>query len=284
MLKTTRQAILRAPFLMPALSSYHRLSNQNLNNKYLELHKNSIVLNTMRKSGSHYLMSVLGNYVFNFYSSNYSRVDLLYIKSEIFNSKLKEEFSKVLKVKNIHWQHENIYLYNSPANYILHTYRNPLDSLVSRIYYNYINRSNIVNFNMQEAIDESLFRYALHYHQVKFASKKKNIGLFAYEDMILQPENTFKSVLHFLEIEYDSELLLFSIDASRKSLVKKDEKKYCKSGGNFVAENSVSSFVRSGKVGEWVEVFSDQQVEYIFSRLKKYKINVNEFIIEGELP
>lgn len=280
MLKTIRNKIIREPFLMPILGIYYRAFNQNLNNKYFELHKNSIVLNTMRKSGSHYLMSVLGNYVFNFYKSHYSRVDLIYLKSEIFNSRLKEDFSKVLGVKDIYWQHENIYLYNSPANYIVHIYRNPLDSLVSRIYYNYINKSNVVDFDMREAIDESLFRYAQHYHQIKFASRKKDIGLFAYEDMILQPEDTFKKILNFLTIEYNAELLKFSINASRKSEVKNDEKKYCSEGGNFVAENSTSSFVRSGKIGEWREFFDDQQAKYIFSRLREYKIDVDEFILE----
>ena len=276
-----RKIVSRTPFLITALGAYYRFAHRDLCHQYSELHRNSIVLNTMRKSGSHYLMSVIGNYIFNFYREDYARVDLIYIKSEIFNSNLKEDFVKILGAENIYWQHENIYLYDCPANHIIHTYRNPLDSLVSRIYYNYINRSNVVDFDMQEAIDESLFRYALHYHQVEFARKRKNIGMFAYEDMILRPEYVFEKVLVFLDIEYKPELLQFSIKASQKSEVRKDEEKYCSEGGNFVARNSTSSFVRSGKIGEWRDFFDDRQIKYIFSRLKKYKIDVNRFILDS---
>lgn len=255
-------------------------------NQNKKKYTNALLLNTMPKSGSHYLMSILANYFnFKFLSSN-SRLGFLEMKELIWDVNNDSNTLKIIEkytgFNRFFFQHENKYIKYNNAKKIILLFRNPLDLLISRFYYFYKNRL-YPEMNIQhprELINDYIKRFAYHYKYFNKMQNRNNVILVQYEDLIRYPLETTKKIFNFMEIEYDERIVMKAVDASKKENVKKDEKKYHVEGSNVIGANMKESFVRSGKIGEWKEYFSENDIERIDKILKKEGISLSQFILE----
>ena len=77
---------------------------------------------------------------------NQNRLNFIEIKKKIWNVQSVESIiPKIVNgtgFKRFIWEHENKYLRYNNAKKIICTYRNPLDLIVSRYFYNYKNRTS----------------------------------------------------------------------------------------------------------------------------------------------
>ncbi len=250
-------------------------------------HKNALLLNSMMKSGSHYFMSVLANYLHYKYLQATDRLDFVAMKELIWN--VNEEKSKELKIikeetgySAFIWQHFNPFIKYSNAKKIIHLYRNPLDIIISRYYYDYVNRLNYdspVN-SPSDIIEIILKEYILHYRSIDEIKEKEKVLKIAYESLILRPVETFEKALDFLGIEKDVKILKNAIEASSQEKVKEDEKKRGLQNGNLVGKNMKSGFIRSGKIGEWKDYFSQKDIDKIEAILGEESFSLDQFILE----
>lgn len=247
---------------------------------------NTLLLNTMLKSGSHFLMSIMANYLFFQYIKNEGHIGFLEMKKHIWNAEIKE--SKKLSIiclqtgfSNFVWQHDNEYIKYNNAKKIVHMYRNPLDLIVSRYFWFNKSRKCHTDINSpQEYIETDLKRFIEHYKNIATISNKNHLKRIAYEELIRSPYTVMKDVIAFCGIEYSHENLEKSIQESSRKKVRDDEKKYGVDGSNVVGENMKSSFVRSGAIGEWKQYFDAKDVLKIEEILGKEKIFLDEFILE----
>ncbi len=246
---------------------------------------NSMLLNTMRKSGSHYLMSILSNYFAFEFLKKTERLGFLEMKEMVWNTKVNSDERSTLEKKtgysNYYWEHENRLIKYNNAKKIIHTYRNPLDLLVSRFFYNHKNRIKQTNINHpRELIDTELPKFIQHFKHISRIRNRENVLLIAYEDLTRNPYSTCEEILRFLEINCNKKILKKAIEVSDKKHVKNDEQRYGSEGSNVVGHNMTESFVRSGKIGEWKEYFTVEDISNIDSKLNKSGISLSHFILE----
>jgi len=280
-----KEIIKKSPWLFNLLKRIYSISVLPFNIYKQTQYSNALLLNTMRKSGSHYLMSILGNYfIFKFFQDT-NRLGFLEMKERIWNVDKNTEELRLLSDKigfsRFFWEHENELIKYNNAKKIIHTYRNPLDLLVSRYFYNHKNRLKDTTIaHPRELINDEINKFIKHFNAIYEIKDRENVHLVAYEDLIRNPLETSKNILEFLEIDYDEIELLKAIESSSKKNVKKDEKRYGVEGSNVVGKDMTESFVRSGKIGEWKEYFIEDDIKKVEKLLNKENISLNNFILE----
>ena len=270
-------------------------------------YRNAFLLNAMRKSGSHYLMAIIANYLIFEFIGEGDRLGFLEMRRRVWpvyagkppnSQKLNPEESLVSDklfeaTKYRYWvhQHENDYIRFNNARTIVHTYRNPMDTIVSRYYYDYKNRKDDDSgfTHPREVIDVFLPRIIRHYKSVKDIANRPNVKMIAYEDLIRKPLDTTIDILRFADIKVNYTNIQKAIEASSSDWVKRDEERYkAEKPPEFMAKDSVnavgvgmtSSFIRSGEIGEWKEYFNESDVKYIASELENHGIALSDFILE----
>lgn len=224
--------------------------------RFLLIHRKSIVLSSMPKSGTNYLRLILANYFYNFLRQERSfkkiEYDLMHkelfpnVRKDIFNGKSKYqkpkitlEFTKKTVYKDFMYDHGC--LLDSPKISIWFTslfniifkpkktiflYRNPYDTLISKFYFFHKNRIGRENDyrHARELISDFIPKYSIRYRQMKSASKmNENHLLISYEDLKIDPEKTISKLLSDLGIPIDQNVLKFSIDAASIDNVKQTE-------------------------------------------------------------
>lgn len=145
--------------------------------------------------------------------------------------------------------------------------RNPLDVAISL--------ANHFNFTIDEAInmmgDKS---YALYYYPLRqlllswsmhveswVSSNSKNILLLRYEDMIMNPLETFTKAANFLRIHVAQDLIQQAIAHSSFDKLKQFEDDI----GFMDKPPTLKHFFRKGIVGDWKRTLSKNQVARIIS-------------------
>jgi len=143
--------------------------------------------------------------------------------------------------------------------------RNPFDYCVSSYFYHYKNRDHSAHLSKQKVIPLLINKYALCYHNQKIvADMKKDAYKLTYEDLTTRPliyvSELIKKIYGKVELDRLKKALeLTSVDNLRKweEVNKKPV---------LVLENDgfqQKSFVRSGKIGEYKEVFDENEISLI---------------------
>jgi hypothetical protein len=112
----------------------------------------------------------------------------------------------------------------------------------------------------KEQLRQQLLTWESH---VKSWTQQQNIRLkiVRYEDMKLQPLETFRSLVQFLGWDYNDEAILKAIENSSFEILKKQEEK-----GTFIERiKNQKKFFRSGKINDWQNHLSPQQIENIIT-------------------
>ena len=163
--------------------------------------------------------------------------------------------------------------------------RNPLEQIISAYYYFYKNRG--CNQNI-ESLWKSLADHYIKVHneqgQILFIHKEDAIAnIWKYEDLVIKPYITFKSILDFIEMPVDESLLLEVIENnSQKSFIEL-EKNIRKSKYNNHFHFGVPTFIRSGNIGDWKEHISVELAKEIINYIEYNGINIRS-IYRDYLP
>ena len=159
---------------------------------------------------------------------------------------------------------------------VIQTIRNPKDSLVS-YYHHYRSDNTMGGFNgtWDQFFDlikakrlpwGDLFQHTSEWYT--FNKDRQNSLVLQYEDFKKDHRGHVVKIAKFLGIELSEKAIDIIVD---KSTVKTMSEKYNKKmDENDKSWNSnKSTFVRKGKVGDWVNYFSKEQSAYIEERCKQ---------------
>lgn len=154
------------------------------------------------------------------------------------------------------------------------TTRNPLDFAVSAYFFWYKNRKVRADISFDLLVENLAHRFSkIHLSQLEAARRSKSYLFVSYEELILDQERVLENVIELIHGEVDSRLLERSIDMANPESLAKFEKK---SGHAAVAkEGSLNQphFIRSGKVGEGKEFFSEAQKNKFYKVLDSYDVS-----------
>ena len=256
-------------------------------------YKDSLLLRTMRKSGSHLFLSSLGNYINLQYNNGSKRLDYPTLKQTIWDDSWCHENKALLNTgyKSLIFKHDfeawNRYVLASKR--IINLYRNPFDMCVSLYFYDYKNRNKTEGNQKRldqykgvespvEFMESFIDRYISSYKELKHFAKYDSAINYCYEELVTDTYLVMQNALEFCDIAVDEENLNKAILFSSKEMMVKDECTYGKT--YLVGRDMKSSFIRSGKVGEWKEYFSDQDFSKFADILFRNGISTDEFILE----
>ena len=163
---------------------------------------------------------------------------------------------------------------------IIFLYRNPLDNMISRYFYFYKYRPSRAQEVEcpQEVIDIELPEFIQQYAAMKSVchSKRRAIAI-SYESLMKAPFETAYLVLNWLGAPMRVGLLRKAIESSSFDKIRKEEERLGPIGS---PKNFQGLFTRSGKIGQWKEHFSEDEVARVKSMLEKHNICLEEFILE----
>ena len=274
--------------------------------EFLEIHRESIVLSSMEKSGTNYLRLLLSNYIYNLLANDkeFKNIEYDAMQSELFpntRSYVFEGSAKYQKPKlNLYFSDKTAYkdfMYDhgypseffadrfhfssdflSPKKTIF-LFRNPYDIIISRFFFFYKNRAGKEDQveHPRELIDGFMPSFSKRYSRMKRLAAKDNNLMVAYEELKTDPQETVAKILDHLGIPVDAELVKRSIEAASIKKVKQTEKRM---GRSIHTTKIKGSFVRSGEIGQWKDHFDQNDINQINQMLKERSIDVNEFIVE----
>ena len=157
-------------------------------------------------------------------------------------------------------------------------YRNPFDYVVS--YYSFcFSKRNIKYTPLDGEISRIVHEYISQYLQQKKLLKRKNTIKISYEEIVTNPEITFSKIISFLELPLEPALVKKAIDYSSVEKVQQHERDR---KAVIVGENmkSKSSFINSGKIGQWKTQLTKKQIRYITEQLEANGISLDAFTLE----
>jgi len=261
-----------------------------------------LILGTVARSGTHYMMILLANYIAytmnkdegfdpmemnRIFPNNWHLSYIDYHKLP-FGKFYKGEITMPNKIiRNIgigdltrsHSVFQRLFWKKSK---ILHLYRNPLDYSVSL--YNYKHKKRESNPDRKSSPHEVLLdkfdNYIEMYKSYVEAAKsgKYYVLRVAYEQLIREPDFYLKSILTWLGLEPDEKGLKFAVEMSSIKKTKESELKGAVI--NPTAEGLKGSFISSGQVGQWKKYFSDDELNYWRERFDEEGVPLDNFILE----
>jgi len=167
-------------------------------------------------------------------------------------------------------------------------YRNPFDNIISKFYYCWRNREGQEDrfSHPREVTDEVLASFVTSYNGMKDLYARDGGGraiLLSYEQLFLQPHSTMQSLLTFLNVPVYPGLIRLCVNACSIDEARREE---------AIAGEAIQihkkrlglrgSFARSGRVGQWKEYFSQNDIDYIHGELEKNGISHLEFCFDAE--
>ncbi len=270
-------------------------NNNDLKSSLLSLlSNNSIWLFSLMKSGTTYTALFLSNY-FNYLYGDRKGVDFDRMNREYCNHSLESHLNLEDITKR---EKENKFVTQQLAGYNgfftthipikkdlwsknISLYRNPLDYFISSYFFHYVNRGKRCSHPMK-IVDHKIPEFAKTIKEQRTiqALYPDKVLQLSYEDLIRFPEDHFAEMIHFLGLELDQKGVEFAMLNSSKKKVKEMEEIR---GEAIVKKDGIKfkgSFIRSGKIGEWKEYFSDHDLIKIDHKLNKHGLSLNEFQLE----
>ena len=264
--------------------------------------ENMLIIGTIARSGTHYIMLLLANYIA--YKINNSKGFSPSEMNDLFpnnwhlsyvnyhNIPFGDFYSGTLNkpdqvIKNIgvdevtrsHSIFQKIFWKDSK---VLHLYRNPLDYSVSLYNYKHKKRPDRIDrkSSPHEVLQEKFENYVAMYKSYSYAAKSgKYYHLrIAYEELIRDPIFYLGSILRWLGNEPDQAGINFAVEMS--SIKKTRELEDKGSVVNPTAKDLKGSFISSGQVGQWKDYFTEKEFSYWESEFKRAQIDIKSFILD----
>lgn len=265
-----------------------------------------LILGTIARSGTHYTLFLLANYLKiadskgndmtavrpsemnQMFPNNWH---LSYLNSRkipvgpIFSGKHHKP-TKLLDliglndISRSHVLYQTRFWKKSP---VLHIYRNPLDYAVSYYHYMHKNRkseSKTMPNNPFEVLQMQFENYVAMYKSYEAASRDCNrkILRMSYEDIKTKPVPCLRIILRWIGIEPKEEYLECAVNNSSIEVIKNME-----SGGEIVnptANLKKGKFARNGNIGQWRDYFDSYQFSEAEKMFKDVGINLSDFTLE----
>lgn len=241
----------------------------------------AVYLNTMRKSGTHYLMLLLANYLSAKYLGRDDRMGIEEARETIWArdglSQEQREICQHTGISRFFFGHDYKYLRFNNSRHVVHLKRNPFDSVVSNYYYEVADRD--IPFygvsNISEYIDVFMPRFVAHSRAISRVKPAERLLELTYEDLIAQPARELSRVLARLDVQIEGRLVEFAVEAADKRHVKEEEQR---AGRNLVSEHVKRSFIRSGEVGEWKDVLTPADCDRIARHMRRGGISYPGYV------
>lgn len=261
-----------------------------------------LILGTIARSGTHYMMILLSNYI-NYLSGSrkpinptemnlmlpnnwhlsymsYRNIPLGPYQTENFLSPDKRvDLINVSDITRSHSIFQKIFWKNGN---ILHLYRNPLDYSVSL--FNYKHRKRISKENPavspQEVLEQKFENYINMYKSYAKAAKSGKYRIFRlpYELLIKNPEYYLSAIIDWLGVESDPIAIKHAVLASSIKKVKLAEKEGSKV--NPAAKDLEGSFISSGQIGQWKKYYSNSDFKFWLEKFSNHGVDLKSFILE----
>lgn len=249
-----------------------------------------LLFNTQPKSGSVYLKTIVGNYIWARYLGHAERIDFKTLNDTLVNqpadSPAVRSFAEATGYTEWRAEHDNPLIMFNNARTIVHTYRNPLDNFVSRYYWYYVHRDNPPGTprhgaTISDAIELDVPALAWQYAALRSMASRSNVQRIAYERLVRNPGEVGADVIRFCfrNDPVDADVLAMAVEASSADRVIGDEQRYGLVGANFVGQAS-TSFIRNGEIGEWRSVLDERSIRRIEEILAAHRISFDEFTLE----
>ncbi len=278
----------------------HRLKkslkkNANLQDSLLTLlSKDSLWIYSLMKSGTTYSALFLSNY-FNYVYGDKKGVDFdhmnkAYCIHSLESNLQANNITQLLSKSAFHTSDIAGYQAFFTTHVPIHSglfkknislIRNPLDYIISSYYFHYVNRGRykMHPINIAQKRIRDFARTVEHQNQLKENYPDKVLQM-RYETLVTQPEESFKQMIQFLDLEFDDKGIEIAMHNSSKKKVKEME---AQRGEAIVKKNGSKykgSFIRSGKIGEWKEYFSDKHLNRIDKELNKYQLSLSDYLTD----
>lgn len=253
--------------------------------KCLPFDRAAFVLNTTSRSGTHWFRHIFINYLFLYYEGTKEPITFLEIEKHFPNAReyiirgiqsYKKPHPVIKKAgyRDFVFSHGYCWYFPTSAKKVLFLYRNPLDYIVSRYFYVYKNRIGAEDLytHPSQVIDKELPYYIQIYKAMRDSISDKFYKI-SYEALKNETQTTMVSVLDFLSIPTDHDKLAKAIEFSTLKQTREEESKK-----DFpYPKHHTQTRYRSGKVGEWKEYLSKEDVSRIEKILNESDIYLSEF-------
>ena len=253
--------------------------------------KRLLIIGTIYKSGTHYLLFLLANYLRLLSGTANGHVtppemfemfpnDQPYLT---FNSppsyKQPTPHLKLLGLDDLTYMHAAYFSLYWGGSRVVHLYRNPLDFAVSIFFHFYQGYGREISGPV-EVLDRELDSYIERYLSYREVAKAGNTNLLriSYEDLVTYPEACLGMVLRWLGTEPDPSIIKMATQHSRVETVRQFEE----AGMPIDARTQFTGrFARNGSIGQWKQYFGSADVERTRQRLSTHGIKLEEFTLEA---
>lgn len=156
---------------------------------------------------------------------------------------------------------------------IVYIVRNPLDIIGSFAHHNNENIVETINkLNNKDYVLNNKRKHANIQLRQKLLSWDKHVYswieqneipiiLIRYEDMVLQPLETFSRILAFCKLSFSGVEIKAAINATSFKELQQQEEKF----GFYMKTSSERSFFRKGQIGSWRNELSEEQMKLVVS-------------------
>ena len=161
-----------------------------------------------------------------------------------------------------------IYIVRDPRSVVIsykHHFITTYDNAIEQL-----NNKSLIGFESTfEKVPELVSSWGIHYNSWKNFLNKGNGLIIKYEDLVLDPFNTFKKVLiflnKFLNFEIDEKKIKKSLHSNTLLNLKKIENKE----GFIEKPKNTKEFFRKGKIDEWKHELNSAQNRVIIENFHK---------------
>ncbi|MFC4725041.1 sulfotransferase domain-containing protein [Glycocaulis abyssi] len=165
---------------------------------------------------------------------------------------------------------------------IIGLYRNPLDQLISAYFYFYT-RNNSNTSHPRDIIEERTPRFIRPYKRMREMEAGGRALLLSYEDMIERPSDCIARAADFYKLPVSDELASMAAEHSSIKRAKKfeDENGHMHTPNRSKAKKLIGKnnrFVRDGRIGQWQDWFTDDDVNQIKAKLVDAGIDPDDFV------
>ncbi|MEQ8414690.1 MAG: sulfotransferase domain-containing protein [Imperialibacter sp.] len=236
----------------------------------LGLSKRDIVLVSFPKSGNTWVRFVINNYIslseLNGKIVTFSSLDQVMPEFGV-NDLLKPwPYKSMPRFVKTHWAWNPLFAGKKSLLIV----RDPRDTMVS--YYNYRSKqvSAVNPESFQTFIRDKKFGLEAWFKHLK-SWEKKATCVIRYEDLKRDGLKEISDSLQKLSLDINTEILSMAFDNAAFDKLKANEQIHGMSKMNFFSGGQM--FFNKGKTNQWVEYFSERDLEYYQELKSKYRLN-----------
>lgn len=262
------------PFIKRATKNY--LSNVEVLKGFID---GQGFLLTQPKTGTNFIVNVIAFYNAELIGDNELTLDDRYSLGIVHGGHIVRDSRGITEALKFHRRSQQMMITRfhdevpgvQPA-LLIATTRNVLDQFTSLWYYQYETRGISVDAAIPELVQKYVVRNRA---QARIAERSDKALFVRYEDLIERPEQAFEAILTAAYGTCQIEPLRRAIERSSPKNFKEWEAKRGKPAISEELAKTQKSFIRSGKIGEGEEFFSEAQKEQIARLMRESGISLD---------